>query len=190
MNMKKLTTIVLALVMAMSLCTTAFATVNPNKGTITTVDDSQQQNQQQIDVTGSYNGTTVDTYSVDVNWGAMVFTYNANEQTKWDPESHTYVLNSVGGTKAAWTADGNDVTVTNHSNKAVKVEFAFEKENSVNGTYTGTFDRNEATLAAGVENKYAEADKVTATLTLDGTLAAGTTVTKLGTITVRISAVA
>lgn len=188
MNMKKLTTIVLALVMALSLCSTAFATENSGKATITTVDDAQKQNQQQINVTGSYDGTTVDTYSVDVKWDAMEFVYTANDQTQWNPEKHTYDL-KTGGTAAAWSAlNGDTVTVTNHSNKAVKVEFAFEKADGVNGLYTGTFDKTEATLAAGVENDPDNADKVVAKLTLNGTLAAGTVSTKLGTITVHISA--
>ena len=50
MSKKKIGAVVLALAMAMSLCTTAFATVH--KGTITTVESADNKNQQQIYVAG------------------------------------------------------------------------------------------------------------------------------------------
>lgn len=151
-------------------------------GTITAMPDSKT-----ITVTGSYVGTgeLLDTYSVDIEWGAMNFTYNAEGNRTWDKQTHTYSVSSTDG----WTAEGNIVKVTNHSNVPVNVDFNFEKSN-VNGTYTGIMSVAKKTLNAGVENKPLEADFVESKLTLDGTLnALQTEKTELGTIKVSLTAV-
>lgn len=206
MSKKKIGAVVLALAMAMSLCTTAFATVP--KGSITTVDSADNKNQQQIDVSGMYDGSKAEVYSVDISWGGMVFTYTAADNVTWDPVSHTYKNSdgesgtwSYGTAPAAGGLAGNEVKVENHSNKAVNAALKFEKVPSVIGTYTGTFtyakdttvltdSGSGLTLAAGVENSPTTADYFVATLTLDGTLSPDhNSETKLGTITATISEV-
>lgn len=170
--MKKFVSLVLALVMVMSLTTTAFA------ATITTGD-------QNIDVEAKYqdNTTTSTVYSVDVSWGAMQFTYTESGAMTWNPADHTY----TDSTTAGWTANGNTVTVTNHSNADVTASFAFNALDAYN-TVTGSFDIASETLDAGVVGGYDDADKVVATLTLAGTLAETVTdFTKVGTITVTIA---
>ena len=195
MNMKKLGAAVLALAMAMSLCVTAFAT-EPTSETITSTE--ADQNTQTIDVTGVYSGDPSTTYSVDVEWGAMKFTYNANGKTQWNPQTHEYDLTD-DGKAAEWSYDGNTVTVTNHSNKDVNIAFSFAKDESVKGKYTTEFTYDKTTVSddavklnAGVEHKHDKADKVNATLTIaDGYLDAsnkGTALLKLGTITVTVTA--
>ena len=78
-------------------------------------------------------------------------------------------------------------TVTNHSNIAVKAELAFTADTAYN-TVTGSFDKAELLLDSGDGLTYANADKDTAILTLDGTLADSVkTSTKVGTITVKIT---
>ena len=197
MKMKKLSAVVLALAMAMSLCTTAFATEPTRNRKISTLPGNQN-----ITVTGTYAGDPSETYSVDVEWGAMKFTYNANGKTQWNPESHEYDL-ADGGEAAKWEYEGNTVTVTNHSNKDVNVNFSFAKDTSVKGDYTVKFDYTDSTnavtadtvkLNAGVEHAYGNADKVVATLTIadGGYLDASNkdaTLT-LGTITVTVNKVA
>ena len=170
--MKKITALILALTLVMSMSITAFAT------TVGTGD-------QDIDVKGKYldNSTTPTIYSVDVTWGAMEFTYTESGAMTWNPADHTY----TDSTSATCVANGNTVTVTNHSNAEVTASFAFNALTAYN-TVTGSFDIASETLDAGVVDDYDAADKVVATLTLAGTLAETVTdFTKVGTITVTIA---
>lgn len=179
--MKKIATVVLALIFAMSLSTAAFA----GEQTITAVPGDTS-----FDVMGSYNaGTTTDKYSVDVEWGEMKFTYNEANSTVWDEASHEYKVTQAAGWSCADKA--NIVTVTNHSSKAVNVEFLFEKNADIDSntsTYTGTFDNSTANLAPAVGTTVENAPKAAATLSLDGTLAPEyTSGIKLGTVTVKLT---
>lgn len=169
--MKKITTLILSMILALALSVTAFA------ATVGTGD-------QEIDVEGKYqDNTTVSTvYSADVTWGAMQFTYSENGSMTWNPADHTYSDNTIAG----WTANGNTVTVTNHSNAEVTASFRFDALSSFSAV-TGSFDIAAETLEAGVEGGYDTADEVTATLSLEGTLDENVTdFTKIGTITVNI----
>ena len=179
MNAKRFAAAVLALVMALSLTTVAFAGSN----THTTMPGSET-----IGVNGAYDGEgTKDVYSVKIEWGEMSFTYKTTGDKTWDPETHTYGLTEGDG----WVINGNEVTVTNHSNRPVDVKFSFTKDTTTyKGEYTGKMSVESKQLDAGVENKPDEADSVTSELTLTGTLnAVETAVTKLGEITVSLSEV-
>lgn len=170
--MKKLTFFILMLAMIMSLSSTALAT------TISTGDHD-------IDVEAIYqdNITMTTVYSVDVSWDAMQFTYTESGELIWDPVNHTYIDSTTG----EWSAYGNTVTVTNHSNAEVTAYFDFYALDEYNSV-TGSFDIPYAYLAAGELNGYDSADSVVATLTLDGALDADVVeFTKVGTITVTIA---
>lgn len=141
---------------------------------------------QNIEVKAKYSGgtTTPAVYSVNIVWGAMQFIYSEGSSRSWDPDTHQY---STGSTKSSWKADGNTVTVTNHSNQSVTVGFAYAKAAGYEDI-GGTFSAASRVLAAGVENKPDEADSVTSTLSLSGVLDSGvTSFTKVGTITVSIN---
>lgn len=141
------------------------------------------------DVMGTYtDSSTANTvYSVDVEWGAMKFNYTKSGSAVWNPEDHSYDRDGVTG---IWNADGNTVTVTNHSNAAVNVAAAFAAETGVLGnSVTGTFEKADATLDAGEEGNYAGADKEVFTLTLNGDPKDnfGGEETKIGTVTINLT---
>ena len=195
--MRKVFTIVLALILAMGLSTSAFAVTSPQ--TITNLEDGAKT--VEIGVTGTYVGSnsTREVYSVDVEWGAMSFTYSDGSSTIWNPKTHTYeTLSNVG-----WTADGNTVTVTNHSSLPVDVEFSFVKnvDMDTDSTYTGKFtDPNDenteiktvqlARATVGTEQNNAP-NKIAA-LKLEGTFSEAhkdELSTNLGKIVVKLSPV-
>lgn len=170
--MKKLASIILALAMVMALSTTAFAV-------------TMSTGEQDIDVQAKYQDdtTTGTVYSVDITWGAMKFTYTETGTVTWNPVDHSYSRETSG----TWTPEGNTVTVTNHSNAEVTASFAFTALEDYN-TVTGNFDVSSKELAAGVVGGYDSADKVAATLSLEGTLAESVAdFTKIGAITVTIA---
>lgn len=169
--MKKFITAILTLALVQSMSVSAFA-AETNTGGDTT-----------INVEARYAGssTTVDVVSVDIEWGAMQFTYSESGSRTWNPDNHSYTTSTESG----WSASGNTVTVTNHSNVDVTVGFRYEADTV--STATGRFDIDSQTLDAGVEGKYAEADSVTAALTLTGTVpSTQTEFAKVGTVTVSI----
>lgn len=184
MKTKKVLAVVLALVMALALSVTAFAGENNGK--------KPEDAPTKIDVTGAYSGegTPADVYSVDISWGSMEFTYKTTGEKTWNPENHQYNLTEGDGWECA---DGADVvTVVNHSNAPVTVDFSFEKEaEPYKGPYTGTMSNESETLDPAVENTDPDtAPSTTSTLQLSGKLNAVQTVsTKLGQITVSLSAV-
>jgi hypothetical protein len=74
--------------------------------------------------------------SVDVTWGAMEFTYTPADPGTWDPENHRYTDTA----DASWSASGNDITVTNHSNVGVTATFDFEMDEdlAIKGKFSNT----------------------------------------------------
>ena len=159
-KMKKIVTILFALVLIPAMSITAFAaTIESSPGS------------QDIDVSAKYvGGVSVPTrYSVDVTWGAMEFTYTAS-------------------TQPAWTAGGNTITVTNHSNTDITASFAFSALTAYN-TVTGSFSSTSLMLPTA-EGKAVNDAVLTGktSLTLGGTLASDITVfTNVGTVIVTIS---
>ena len=169
--MKKFLSIALALVLTLALSVTCFAAI-----------DAEGAGSETKTVTAKYVAPTFsgDVYGVDVEFGKMEFTYTAAKQGTWDPETHTYLESAT----AKWTADGNTVEVTNHSNVAITVTVEYENAQGVEGV-TGSLENGTFDLAAGVENKPTEAASGTATLTLAGEIAADNDA--IGTVTVTIA---
>ena len=169
--MKKIFSLVLVLVMLMSFSITAFA-----EGSVTT--DSAVT----IDISASYKvgAATEDVISVDISWGAMAFEYTDGAEGVWNPATHTTGTKGEG----SWSARGNEITLTNHSNVDINVNFAYTKAVE---TVTGTFsDGGELTLANAVGTARDAAPTASVKLTLGGTLTAETA-GKVGTVTVSIS---
>ena len=173
--MKKIVTILFALVLILTMSTNAFAA---------TIENSSGS--QDIDVSAKYvdSVSTPTKYSVDVTWGAMEFTYTVSGTKTWDPETHTY----TASTQPAWTASGNTITVTNHSNTDITASFAFSALTAYN-TVTGSFSSTSLMLPTA-EGKAVNDAVLTGktSLTLGGTLASDITVfTNVGTVIVTIS---
>ncbi len=107
------------------------------KTTITSVDDGY--NDYKLPVTATYesgDGAPA-TYSVDVSWGTMQFTYNAPKKV-WDPIKHTEEDDGKG--TFSCVSGANQITVANHSNMSVKVKFEFNVNDTygaINGEFTG-----------------------------------------------------
>ena len=137
-----------------------------------------------IDVKARYeaDASKQTVYSVDVTWGEMQFVCNETGTQVWNPEDHSY----TGTSALRWTAQGNTVTVVNHSNAPVTAEFRFAPLAGFTGLQ-GSFDVTSHRLQAGQVGGYATADRVTAELSLSGSLdQAATEFTKVGEITVQI----
>lgn len=171
--MKKIITIILALAMAATMSTVAFA-------------ETVGAGTKDIDVSAKYAGgvTTPTVISVDVTWGDMEFTYNVGGTQDWNAENHQYTAN----TSAHWTAAGNEIKVTNHSNAAVKATFAFTADEAYN-TVTGSFTAQELSLPTAVDKSTTDSalTKTTA-LTLGGTIDSSVTnFAKVGKVTVTIA---
>ena len=151
------------------------------------------QSEQSGDGTGSYSaevkgtyhpgGSGAVVYSVDIAWTDMNFTYTGAGEGTWNPETHQY----SGSSEGAWTASDDSITVTNHSNAAVKATAKFEADSGYEST-TMTFGNNGATVATAVGTEVASAPSATITVTPGGTLAESANGGKIGTITVSIAA--
>lgn len=173
MNMKKITTLLAAAALTCAMGTTAFAA---DQDGVSTGDYTAEVN-------GTYQagGSGAVAYSVDIAWTNMNFTYTG--EGTWDPETHQY----SGSSEGAWTASNDSITVTNHSNAAVKATASYQAETGYEST-TMTFGNNEATVATAVGTEVASAPSATITVTPGGTLAESANGGKIGTITVSIAA--
>lgn len=141
---------------------------------------ASQIGSREIDVKAKYTvvSTTPASYSVDLQWTDMTFTYTREDTRIWNPLTHTYKT----GSRSGWDKTRGSITVTNHSNVDVKVTVAYLPEPDTG--VKGILKNASAKLKAGIVGDYKGADSMTATLTVSGTpeetvTAAGTKVGKL-----------
>lgn len=177
--MKKLVSILLALALASSIgAVTVFAAGGSETGL--------EPTDKEIGVNAKYvDGTTGgEVISIDLSWGAMEFTYTETGSKTWNPETHEYDAN----TSTDWTASGNEITVTNHSNAAVNAAFKYDKAtgfDSCNGTFSSTSVDLPSAEGKAVDDSEL---KSTVTFTVSGTIDSSVVnFTKVGTITVTLS---
>lgn len=172
--MKRIRSLVLAVIMVATLSVTAFAAEGSDIGNA--AGDSAT-----INVSGNFvaGGTAAENISVDVAWGAMEFTYNASSEGSWNTNTHKYD-NAID---AFWTASGNEITIINHSNVGITAAFGFVATAGTN--VSGAFSADSITLARAEENSALDSQKATVTFEItEGSISAD--VDSLGTITVTI----
>ena len=127
--MKKITSIILASLLALSATASAFAAEVPGS-------DSKE-------ITATFVQPDPDSvYEVDIIWGSMEFDYNSGLKRVWNPDTLQY--SDEVETEPSWTPsdeNGDIVTVKNHSNEGVIVEVDYNKdtENGVDGTLTNAY---------------------------------------------------
>lgn len=174
--MKKLVSVLLAVAMVMAMSTAAFAASSSeilNAGT------------QDITVKAEYknNVSIADSVCVDILWESMEFTYTVSGDLEWDANKHDY----NDKTQGTWTASGNTVTVTNHSNIAVTAAFSFAA-NAEYSSVTGSFDNSSINLPSAIGKGMTDPSlSGTSKLTLGGTLSStAASMSAVGTITVDI----
>ena len=181
--MKKLISIVLALLILSSIAVPALA--DDGTGTLSGLGLGQSD----IAVSGEYEEglSAPATYAVDIAWANLNFVYKVQGTNVWNPETHKYeVKDEIVG----WEGKGT-VLVANHSNVPVNVGFTFQAETNMAGL-TGNFTKATFQLAApAIGAAQADVPNDFTELTLSGGSLSPeqTAEVKIGTITVSISAV-
>lgn len=158
--MKKTISTIMALALAATLSTVVFA-AEADDGNI----------KKNISVKAKYveDIEASKTIQADVVWGKMEFTYNMSGTKTWNEKTHEYDIDTNG----KWSAKGNDISVINHSNTDIDVEFTYD----------------EVTIPTA-ENKAVDDEILTIStdLTLSGVLSSDVTdLTKVGNVAVTIA---
>ena len=171
--MRKFFAISLALVMVFALSVTCFA------ARISELPGSEST---EVKVSYTDGAAAPATYAVDVAWESLTFVYVQSAQ-EWDATNHV----EVDAGESKWQDADATITVTNHSNRAVKATIAYAA-----GTASGTAAFE---LADGAESELAAAAGASvatkvATLRVSGIPAEDANETVVGTVTVTINAVA
>lgn len=138
----------------------------------------------QIDVNARYKTVSKApaSYSVDLAWSDMVFTYTNTNTLTWNPKDHSYKSRSSG----KWDKTRGTITVTNHSNVDIQVTITYQP--LADTGITGTLKNGTKKLKAGKEGDYEGADSMTATLVISGkpTIVVKDQETKIGSLKITI----
>lgn len=168
--MNKFLSLVLALVMAMSLGTVAFAEEGVGTGTYSTAVTAST-------VDGVEGNGAV--FSVDITWPNMNYTYHGEKGPIWDPDTYTY-----SDTVDAYWEESGTITVTSHSNRTIKADIR----------YSAKSEYSDATLHFSTKRLYLdaasngnEAKSGTITVTPTGSLPNGTSDATIGSVSITIS---
>ncbi len=178
--MKKLFAIIISVAMLATMSVTAFAA--DGNGSVNTAGGSQN-----IDITANFNQGVEQAavYKVDVEWGSMEFTYTEPSAGVWNPETHQYEGKVYQG---FWSheADSNKITVTNHSNAEVTVNFAVELPSGIYGNFTNVDNETITSLSLASAEYTAVTEAPTAVAYFNVTGGMINIPGKLGTITITI----
>lgn len=122
--MKKLTSMLLALALVLSLAVPAFA----DDSTDTTEKLTENGATSSGNINATYTESVADpttTFSVSITWGSMSFTYSTGGTKVWNPANLCYEIESPD---PKWTCDtgANVLTVVNHSNLGINATLAYK----------------------------------------------------------------
>lgn len=173
--MKKTISIIMALALAAILSTAAFAAE---------ADDGNIKKNIRVKAKYVEDIKASKTIQADVVCGEMEFTYSVNGTKTWNAKTHEYDID----TKCEWSAKGNDISVTNHSNAAIDVDFTYQPLDEYS-VVKGEFTYDEVTIPTA-ENKAVDDEILTIStdLTLSGGLSSDVTdLTKVGNVAVTIA---
>lgn len=177
--MKKTIALALAIIMLVAMSAPAYA-----EGS--NVSDHGETASIPVGVIFQGKGAAIKTFSVDIEWDDMTFTYTKSAVGEWDPATHSY----SGGAEGSWSTETSTITITNHSE--INVNATLEFESAVDGVI-GTFTENSGTegdnileLDTAVGFTPDDAPKASCEFGISG--AAIRKDTDLGTITVYIEA--
>lgn len=181
--MKKLTSLVLVLVLLFAVGTSVFAS------SITDTDTGNSQ-----EVLASYEAGTEDktVISVEINWNKMSFTYKGASEPVWDAANHQYIGQP---SEACWAASDATISITNHSNTILQAAISYTPETAFSdismhftdeAPYIGSAYTDDREDADG--NKQGTPCTVTVKAIPDGILPVDTVNnTKIGIITVKVT---
>ena len=104
-------------------------------------------------------------YRVDVTWGKMQFLYKTVGTRTWNEKTHLFDEDFT----SSWTASGNTIQVTNHSNIDVKAKFSYDKGSAYTGV-VGKFNSSRDLELPSAEGRDVDDTELTGTrkLTLSG----------------------
>ena len=185
--MKKIISLLLALVMVMGLGVTAFADGNATQTTTPTTSDAA--------ITAAYVAPDADyvhTYKATVAWqqtGTIKYT-DATTVYTWDADNLEYITSS-NTENNKWTLENAKVaiTVTNYSDQGITANCADPAATAPVTNISGEYDKANLSLASAyVKGGTNEAKSDTATLTINDVQGKITTDgTVIGTITVTLA---
>ncbi len=135
------------------------------------------------DVQISIKGKTVNTYAVDIIFGALQFTYGAD--STWNPQTHTYDVAANSSWSPA-TADADKIIIENHSDVAIAYTLATENMVSAYGNLTIGFDVTNGTLDSYLTNNSVDSDVITVSVSGTPTGLPTGVYKTLGTVTVTV----
>ena len=126
--MKKIIALALVLTMVFSMALTVSA-----EETIIGSASLPQTPSAPIDIKITVNGSVVNQYAFDIEYGSMSFTYGS--PMEWNPDTYEY---EPSGTAGVWTAanNGDQIKVVNHSNAPIYCAAKVQSDNNSYGAFT------------------------------------------------------
>lgn len=162
--MKKILALTVVLALVMSLSTVASAQNVTDAGTY-------RSDVMGTTVTGDDVGIT---YSIDITWPSLSFTYYEQVGEKWDTEKHE----GIPAVPARWEG-GGDITIVNHSNSVIAVTPSYTAESEYSDAKI-IFDTTELYVDNAANGN--EAKTGTINISATGSLPTGTSNQKIGEV--------